>query len=96
MVIGSGTTPTHIDARKGIRLMYWVDGTVVKGKHFDMSNNVLKEDFTAIDTVDEGFGIAVDEIYAEHGSKWRVEMLVYKDGEITTYISENGITFVTI
>jgi len=92
MDIASGFAPAVLEARKGDKFIYWVDGSDIKGQIRDNKNTVLKATFTAITDVDEDTGIAVDESW-KTGGLWQIGILFKKDDVITFKKSNNGFEF---
>jgi len=88
--IAAGKTPAIEIGLNGVRYLYWVDGTDVKGKNYDRAGNTLAT-FTAVTGVDDA-GIAVQE-YVQGNGLHHIEMLVVIGGNVTSYTSHDGRVF---
>lgn len=90
--IAPGTFPAMLISRSGIKYIYWVDGTAVKGTILSPTDEVIQSVFTAISPVDEDSGIAVDESTTTKG-KPRITLAYIQDGDAKTQTSNDGKTF---
>jgi hypothetical protein len=90
--IAPGTFPTLLISRAGMKYIYWVDGTAVKGKILSATDEVIHNTFTAISTVDTDSGIAVDESFTAKGV-YRVTLAYIEDATAKTQTSLDGRTF---
>jgi len=90
--IAPGTFPTLLISRAGMKYIYWVDGTAVKGKILSATDEVIQNTFTAINTVDADSGIAVDESFTAKGV-YRVTLAYIEGATAKTQTSQDGKTF---
>jgi hypothetical protein len=92
-VTSSGTPkkPAILVGRNGVRQMYWIDGTDVKGQIADRADNIIESTFTAVTGVEDK-GVAVDEDVTETGKK-RTLLYVVQGGALTELKSDDGKTF---
>jgi hypothetical protein len=89
---GTPTKPAILVGRNGVRQMYWIDGTDVKGQIADRADNIIESTFTAVTGVEDR-GVAVDEDVTETGKK-RTVLYVVQGGALTELKSDDGKTFV--
>lgn len=89
--VGSGSKPAILVGRNGVRQMYWIDGTDVKGQIADRADTVIESTFTAVSGVEDK-GVAVDEDVTETGKK-RTILYCVQGGAVTEFKSDDGKTF---
>lgn len=91
VTLGSGRVGALDIARHGLRYLYWIDGTNVRGEIRDSQNNIISA-ASIVATIDADTNIAVREFVTGSGD-WRIEMLVTQSGAVLSLVSVNGRDF---
>jgi hypothetical protein len=90
--IATGKKPAACIAQRGLRYIYWIDGTAIKGQIRDSQNNIVVSAFTAIASGVDDNGIAADWSPSQAGG-FSVILWYTASGSLTQAVSTDGQTF---
>lgn len=90
--IGNGEYMDIIEDKNTMRYIYYNDAGTIKGIIKDSAGTTVVSTFSAVTGVDSDSGVSITSSTSS-GAAWRIVMLVYIGGTLTTKTSVDGVTF---
>ncbi len=90
--IATGSKPCAVITRDNLVMVYWIDGTAIKGRIYDAAGTLLEATFTAVASGVDDKGIACDERVLQ-GGKRQIVLWYVASGTLTAVYAYDGKTF---
>lgn len=91
--IASGEYPVIVSDDNGLRYIYWIDGTAIKGQIRDAQDQIVVSTFTPVASGVEAKGLAAEQYFVGLG-RWKMALGYISAGSFVQLTSDDGQVFV--